>query len=461
MDQDFHYYGAYYAARIGGKYNREEATTIAKASNFLDFLSNEEYGGYWHLVRDSKKQPNYNYQVVARVDYPRYTFQGGLSVGVEKGAGGLWASFHFVPGNYGDFPKSPTPAEVHGEAVAKLLPEYKTRKVRSDLKDIALLPTRPQSPLSRILIKDTVQCLGSKARLEAILSKAAGGKELLQAPDKADILNRFGLILLGVRAHTIADTWAHQDWSPVNNEINTYWDVNNDWLGRQSIDYQDVGNDWKNEVLSSMNYENLQAVPNGTTYFGHGWMGHFPDYSFAKYRYKPCWLEKSDPAFVRDNPSEYQHAFLELCSLFAQSKGNQFNPQNVADTLNAAQKAISSPCEIANKSNYPRVHSAQEWITEMKKIDIEAPVDVIDVHQEPDPKAVLDGKIDYQSLLESRYGTYYINYTSDLYLFAIVSDYQFHFVKNWLTQHKIATDLFTDSWSKHNGPLQDDIDQLF
>ncbi|MDL1973970.1 MAG: hypothetical protein LWX55_04145 [Deltaproteobacteria bacterium] len=461
MDQDFHYYGAYYAARIGGNFNREDANYIAKASNFLDFLSNEAYGGYWSIVRDTQKQPNYNYQVVAMVDYPRYTSQGGLSVGIEGGSGGLWASYHFIPGNDSDFPESSGSAKVHGEAVDELLPAFQTRSVRSHIEaKIALLLSRPQSPLSRSLIKDTVLCFRSPERLEAILSQAAGSKDLLQEQNKADILKRFGLMLLGARAHVIADSWAHQDWSAADNEINTYWDVKDNWFGRQSIDYQDIGSDWKNVVLSSLNHENLQAVPNGTTYLGHGWMGHFPDYSFVKYRYKPCWRKKDDPAFERNNPLEFQHAFLELCSLFAQTKGNLFQPKLAEDKLNAAKAAIGAPCSIADESNCPRAHSAHQWMHEMNKVQIGAPVDVIDVKQEPDPNAVLKGQIDYKSVLESRYGTYYINCTSDLYLFAIAADYHFYFVKNWLKRHNIGPDLFTGSWSDNPGPLQNSIDHL-
>ncbi|MGF1676865.1 MAG: DUF6765 family protein [Rivularia sp. (in: cyanobacteria)] len=55
MDQDFHYYGTYYAARVGGNYSQEDATLIAKASNFIDFLSNERYAGYWHIVSNTEK----------------------------------------------------------------------------------------------------------------------------------------------------------------------------------------------------------------------------------------------------------------------------------------------------------------------------------------------------------------------------------------------------------------------
>ncbi|MEH2046160.1 DUF6765 family protein [Nostoc sp.] len=98
MDQDFHYYGTYYAAMTGG-YSKEDATLIAKASNFIDFLNNENYAGYWKMVRDTEKRSDQNYQVAAEVDYPRYSFQGNISVGFNTGSGGLWASFHFLPGN--------------------------------------------------------------------------------------------------------------------------------------------------------------------------------------------------------------------------------------------------------------------------------------------------------------------------------------------------------------------------
>jgi hypothetical protein len=334
--------------------------------------------------------------------------------------------------------------------------------VQSDVdKKIAALLTRPLSPLSRHLFQDAVHCLKDQKRLERIIESAVGGKQLLARPDKTDIINRFALMFLGARAHTIADTWAHQDWSPVNNEVNTYWDVNGDWFGRQSIDYMDVGSQWKNDVLSSLKHENMQAVPNGTTYFGHGWMGHFPDYSFVKYRYKPCWRKKSEAPFERDNTVQFQHAFLELCSLFSRAKGSQFDPQVRVELLKAAKRAISSPCEVAKDSNCPRHFSSQQWMAEMDKLDIARPVEIIDARREPDPKAVLGGQVDYQSAMGTRYGTYYVNYSSDLYLFAIAVDYQFHLVKKWLLNHHIGTDLFADTWSKQNGPLQTGLDGLF
>lgn len=404
MDQDFPYYGAYYAARA----------------------------------------------------------TGNLSMGVEGGACGLWASFHFLPGNTGNLNGTPRPDEIHGPALAALLPPYETRDVRPEVEgNIAPLLTRPQSPLSRHLFRDAILCMGSKPRLAQIIGCAAGGKEILASPDREEILNRFALLLLGARSHTIADTWAHQDWSPVNHEVNTYWDVNDDWLGRQSIDYTDIRDDWKNVVLSSMNHENLRAVPNSTTYFGHGWMGHLPDYGFINYQYKPCWRSQTGAPFRRNNPAQFQYAFLELCSLFSQAKGGPFDPQVQSGLLAAAGQAVTAPCEIADESICPREFSSQQWMAQMDRLDIERPMDIINTELAPDPKAVLPGRIDFQPALGTRYGTYFINCVSDLYLFAIAADYQFLLVKHWLQRHNIGTDLFTDAWATQYGPLQNGVDQLF
>ncbi|MCG8634876.1 MAG: hypothetical protein MI863_13665 [Desulfobacterales bacterium] len=471
MDQDFHYYGAYYAARIGGGFSREEATTIAKASNFIDFLDNERYGGYWRMVGETRKKENRDYTILAEVDYPRYSFQGSWSTGVS-GSRGLWASFHFTPGNYPDPGDAPTHEEVHGAAVASDLPGHLIRDVDLDEDlgidaDIAKLLNRPQSALSRCLIRDTVRCLRDKSRLEAILGLAAGGKTLLEGPDKEDVIRRFGLLLLGGRAHTIADTWAHQDWSATNKAINTYWDISGDYVPSQiaqKIKYRGADNeDWTTVRLSSgylLTNENLVAVPNNTTYMGHGWMGHLPDFSFIKYQYRPCWHSRSKEPVQRDNPVQYSHAFLELCSLFSQANGSLFDPGSAGDKLEGAKRAMSAHWDIGDGNNCPRGLSAGQWITEMGRLDIQEPSVRIDTKEEPDKKAILDGQIDYKSMGGTRYGTYYVNLFSDLYLFQIAIDYNFQFVKHWTAKHDIGANLFNGSWSQAYGPLPEAIEQF-
>lgn len=462
MDQDFHYYGTYYAARVGGQLSPDDATLVGRASNFIDFLHEGGYGGYWRIVRDREKRSAGSYRVVGDVISPRYTFQAGkLGTGMSP-EDGLWCSYHFTPGNFEPPDGTPTPTQVHGRAVAEQLPPFVVREIRREVsREVGQLLNRPQSAISRALILDTIKCATDSKRLEEILVRATGGWDLLRGELRDQTLQRFRLILLGVRAHVIADTWAHQDWSGISNETNTYWDVNNPsgW-GRQSIDYQDVGSSWKNVVLSATSHENLQAVPNGTSYLGHGWMGHLPDYGFIKYRYRPCWRDKSSDPLVRDNPTEYHYAFLELCSLFSLAQGRPFDPAGSAAALEMADAIIASPCEIADKQVCPRQHSSTQWVLEMSKLGMAAPSVIIDAKQEPDPRAVMPGIIDKTAGTSvSRYGTYYVTATSDLYLFDIAADYHFYFVKSWLSKHNIMD--FTGTWSTQIGPLSPLVTDLF
>lgn len=462
MDQDFHYYGTYYAARVGGGYSRDDAALIAKAANFIDFLHEGEYAGYWRLVRDTvAKSKSDQYTTIAELTNPRYTFQAGLlSTGVSP-EDGLWCSYHFTPGNYSDPQGAHSKRDVHGDDVARLLPSFVIRPVKERFdSQVRKLLNRPQSALSRALLYDAFRCATRADRREEILLRALGGWELLRGANKDDCMRRFNLILLGVRAHVIADTWAHQDWSGVDNDINSYFDIDSGYVGRQSIKYTDSTGEQK-VVLSASSHENLQAVPNGTSKLGHGWMGHFPDYSFVKYEYKPRWLKRSSASLVRDNPEEYTHAFLELCSLFAKSKNRVFRPQAARDQLVAAKRAFSTPCKIADRSVCPRRFSSEQWMFHMRGI-VEQPNvgDLIDAKKEPDPPAVLKGVLAKSKATGStRYGTITVNAKSDLYLFQIAVDYHFHFVRHWLARHKILE--FSGSWSQKLGPLPHLITDLF
>ena len=43
---------------------------------------------------------------------------------------------------------------------------------------------------------------------------------------------------------------------------------------------------------------------------GHGRAGHLPDYSFIRYRYLPAWADYE--MVLKDNPTEYLHAFAQM-----------------------------------------------------------------------------------------------------------------------------------------------------
>lgn len=467
MDQDFHYYGTHRAARIGG-FDSEAATRIALAANFIDFLSNSAYAGRWRLVTNTA--PADRYDEVATLGNPRYTFQGLLSTGVSP-EDGLWCSYHFTPGNYHYDDLVPAPGttdasldnpsteRVHGPAVAAQLPPFQVRSIRAEIgTEIGRMLNRPQSALSRSLVLDTIECADTgNGRLRQILSLAVGG-EHLAADDTA--VERFRQLLIGVRAHVLADTWAHQDWSGIPSPANTYWDVD-DAFGRQAIEYDDgTTGGWTNVVLSPANVltPNLQASPTVTT-IGHGWMGHFPDYSFASYRYRPCWQDEAAEPLVRHNPTEYRSAFLELCSLFSQTSGTgHFDPDANRDDLARAQRAIAAPCVVDDRTTNPRRTSAQAWLDQFPGDD---PDVGIDCGQEPDPNALPAGVVERPSLPLSltRYGDFTVTIDSDLYLFQVAADYHFHVVRSWLARHGVRD--FSGGWSVADGPFdRADIDRL-
>lgn len=473
MDQDFHFYGTFHSAMTGG-FDRDDATLIAKAANFIDFFKEETYASYWHLVSETKTSSDYH--VVAKMDNPRYTYQGGLLGTMGSPEDGLWCSYHFIPGNYNDPAGTPSREDVHGADVANHLPkhikrdtfagEYILRKYNPEkVQDLQYgrMLNRPQSALSRRLIQDAILCATNEDRLEKILSLAIGGDAILKA-DRSDIMRRFKLILLGVRAHVIADTWAHQDHCGLSNVMNTYWDADYDpdsWslskmgYGRQSIYYNDgTSKGWTNKVLSSLSSHNFEAAPSGTSYLGHGWLGHFPDYSFAKFRYKPCW---SDPkqTIERNNPQEYASAWLELTSLFHQVKtGSPLKlDERINGALRIARQAIDSPCDLGAKTSGAKC-SENAW----RQVLSDKPTAEINVDSDPDPRAVLDGMVEVSTALH-RFGTSHVNILSDLYLFQIAADYHFHFVKHYLKVNDIYH--FTSSWSQQRSTLSNDIVNLF
>lgn len=470
MDQDFHYYGTYYAAQVS-RFGKADANLIALAANFIDFLSETAYGGYWKLIHDDARKVSGfltdSYAVIGEVTCPRYTFQAGKASAGGGPEDGLWCSYHFPPGNFAD-PEAPTIRDVHGEELAHHLPNHEVRALGAGVSAAhGRLLNRPLSPLSRLLIKDTIDRITKPGRLEQILRQAVGNEALFDRnkTEMDKLLHRFGLILLGVRAHVLADTWAHQDFAGISHDVNTYYDVKGE-LGRQSIDYVDVGgrDNWKNIVLDTASAlfgnSNFESVPSGTSYLGHGWMGHFPDYSFVKFRYKPHWAGEKAAPLVRNNPVEYHNAFLELCSLLSQchKEGRRFSPGAHRRELALADAAIEKPCDLSVSSNVPRWESAMAWDHYMPQLGFAKPTRV-NTKLEPDEPARMTGLQDSSIGTFTRYGDYFVRISSDLYLFQIAVDYHFHTVKRYLLAKGIRT--FEGSWSQEVAALVGNLDTLF
>ena len=70
------------------------------------------------------------------------------------------------------------------------------------------------------------------------------------------------------------------------------------------------------------NYINTfyQVRENSPMNLGHGRAGHLPDYSYARYRYMPAWGNYAE--VVKDNPSDYYHAFCQMIHAMKYLRGS-------------------------------------------------------------------------------------------------------------------------------------------
>lgn len=171
----------------------------------------------------------------------------------------IWASFHFLPGNlYAD-------------------KKWVSRRYRNKYRLIC----KPNGQL----VRDTVE-LAKGRSLQAV----------------------------GVAMHVLADTWAHQNFagtpSLVINNTNFYFFELLEGGQRRKITFRH--NPSAEDNLEKSIYTNslYQAQENAIMNLGHGRAGHLPDYSFIRYAYLPAWADYEE--FLKDNPSDYYHAFCQM-----------------------------------------------------------------------------------------------------------------------------------------------------
>ena len=119
----------------------------------------------------------------------------------------------------------------------------------------------------------------------------------------------------GLAMHVLADTWAHRNFagtpSLVINNVTSYFfeliDTPEGTVERR-VTFRHSGKD----DLEGSKYINT-IYQNGETSvmsLGHGRAGHLPDYSFARYKYLPAWGNYGE--IIKDNPSDYYHAFCQM-----------------------------------------------------------------------------------------------------------------------------------------------------
>ena len=249
MQLDFHYYATYCAAFLAG-FDHDESVRIAYSAQFVDCCSRT------YLTKIGGPSSAATTQLQLELMEADTT-----PVGLQD-ITRIWSSFHFLPGDL-----------------------YATRKHCSKryLKKYRLICNTNGS-----LLVDTVELVRGK-----------------------------GLEATGLAMHILADTWAHRYFAGtpslvINNTDHNFVEIIPDGEGFKERPVKFNHNpaspdDPEKGIYTNSLYQNNE---NTIMNLGHGRAGHFPDYSFARYRYLPAWGDYEE--ILKDNPSDYMHAFKQM-----------------------------------------------------------------------------------------------------------------------------------------------------
>ena len=118
---------------------------------------------------------------------------------------------------------------------------------------------------------------------------------------------------VGVAMHVIADTWAHQYFAGtpslvINNTNHHFFEILPD--GDRKIQFRHSASAPDDIGQCIYTCSLFQSSEDSIMNLGHGRAGHLPDYSFMRYKYLPAWADYEE--IVKDNPSDYYHAFCQL-----------------------------------------------------------------------------------------------------------------------------------------------------
>lgn len=249
MNQDFHYYGTYCAAILAG-YMAEESLSIAYCANFVDFCTRSL------LVRI--KGPLAAATSMQQLEM----MDSGVDLISLQNITRIWSSFHFLPG------------DLH--AARRGCGRRYLNKYR--------LICNPNGELAAATVK--------------------------LAKDK-------GLEAAGIAMHVLADTWAHRYFAGtpslvINNTNEYFYELlpGENGFTRRQIRFMHNPAAEDDPETGRYNCSVYQPNENSVMNLGHARAGHLPDYSWIRYIYLPAWGEFRE--LLKDNPSEYMHAFRQM-----------------------------------------------------------------------------------------------------------------------------------------------------
>ena len=249
MNGDFHYYATYCASLLAG-YSHEEACQICYSANFVD-----------HCTRIFLKMVGGPSSAATTQTTGELADARTDLVGLQD-ITRIWSSFHFLP------------RDLHAD------PGRGTKRYKNKYRLIC-------GPNGELL-KETV--------------KRAKGK----GPEAA-----------GLAMHVLADTWAHMYFAgtpsmvinSTDSSIRELIETENGETERHIAFVHNPAlkdNPETGRYISSI----FRFYENNVMSLGHGRCGHLPDYSYIRYVYMPSWGNYKE--ILKDNPSDYYHAFTQM-----------------------------------------------------------------------------------------------------------------------------------------------------
>ena len=268
MQEDFHYYATYCAAFLAG-YSHKESHDIAYSAQFVDLCSATLLTKIHAPVKAATTMLQLE-MMDARTDI----------IGLQH-ITRIWSSFHFLPRD---------------------LYASKSRRTK------------------RYMNKYRLIC-GPNGDLVVKTVELARGRSLQH---------------VGIAMHVLADTWAHSNFAGtpslvINNTDSDFFELINKDGDEGSRRVKFRHNPGAPDDIDKGLYTNslFQSNENSIMNLGHGRAGHFPDYSFAKYRYVPAWGEYYE--IVKDNPSDYIKAFTQMVYAMKCLRGEEHFEKDMYD----------------------------------------------------------------------------------------------------------------------------------
>lgn len=309
MQEDFHYYATYCAAFLAG-FSHAESLDICYSAQLVDLCSAT------FLARIGAPQIAATTQLQLEMMEARTDLLGLQNITR------IWASFHFLP---------------------KDLYAKKEKRNKRYMNKYRLI-CGPNGDL----VVDTVK----------------------NAKDTS-------LQHIGIAMHVLADTWAHMYFAGtpsqvINNTDRDFFEIltENGERIEKRISFRHSPS--TPDDLEKCLYTNTlhQGNENSVMNLGHGRAGHFPDYSFARYRYYPSWNEYRD--VYKDNPKDYMSAFLQMVTAMKYLKGKSEDFEKEVYDTDVHTKYGDRITEILEKRQLNACEDWKEFGTELSREEIPA-----------------------------------------------------------------------------------------